>query len=127
MRISPFWVYSPLTSATQKGKTMRTVLFAFLLLATPVSAQEFEAPRIEIRGQRTPTVTEPIVRSKYHAIKPACEQQARALAFKEAETPEQYQKRQVQVFLWCVVQEFVGDGLSVTLLNVPDTQTQTGS
>jgi hypothetical protein len=105
---------------------MRTVVFAFLLLTTPVSAQEFKAPRLEIRGQRTPTITEQIVRSKYWAIKPACEQQAKLLV-KEAETPEQYQKRQVQEFLWCVVQEFVGDGLSVTLLNVPDTQTQTGS
>ena len=99
---------------------MRTVLFAFLLLATPVSAQEFKAPRIEIRGQRSPTVTEPIVRSKYRAIKPVCEQQA-TLLVREEETPEQYQKRQVQEFLWCVVQEFVSDGLSVSL--IPPTPT----
>ncbi len=99
---------------------MRTVLFAFLLLATPVSAQEFKAPRIEIRGQRSPTVTEPIVRSKYRAIRPVCEQQA-TLLVREEETPEQYQKRQVQEFLWCVVQEFVSDGLSVSL--IPPTPT----
>ncbi len=103
---------------------MRTVLFAFLLLATPVSAQEFKAPRIEIRGQWSPTVTEPIVRSKYRAIKPTCEQQAKSLVIKEAETPEAYRERQVQEFLWCVAQEFAGDGLSVRLLDVP---TPTGS
>ncbi len=103
---------------------MRTVLFAFLLLATPVSAQEFKAPRIEIRGQRSPTVTEPIVRSKYRAIKPGCEEQAKALALTEAEAAKTYQKRQVQEFLWCVAQEFASDGLSVRLLDAP---TPTGS
>ncbi|MEK7201225.1 MAG: hypothetical protein AAB737_01145, partial [Patescibacteria group bacterium] len=82
--------------------------------------QEFKAPRIEIRGQRSPTVTEPIVRSKYRAIRPVCEQQA-TLLVREEETPEQYQKRQVQEFLWCVVQEFVSDGLSVSL--IPPTPT----
>ena len=102
---------------------MRTVLFAFLLLATPVSAQEFKAPRIEIRGQRTPTITEPIVRSKYQAIKPVCKQQAKSLMLKGAETLEAYRERQVQEFLWCVAQEFAGDGLSVSLI----AQTETGS
>lgn len=106
---------------------MRTVLFAFLLLATPVSAQEFEAPRIEIRGQRTPTVTEPIVRSKYHAIKPACEQQARVLALKEAETSAAYHERQVQEFLWCIAEEFAREGLSVTRDAQRHAQITTGS
>lgn len=102
---------------------MRTVLFAFLLLATPVSAQEFKAPRIVIMGERTPTVTEPIVRSKYRAIKPACEQQAKSLVLAEAETANTYQKRQIQAFVWCVAQEFAGDGLFVAL----DAPTPTGS
>lgn len=94
---------------------MRIVLFAFLLLATPVSAQEFKAPRIVITGVRSPRVSEPLIRSKYRALKPACEQRARALAPKDTETPALYTERQVQEFLWCVAEEFAGDGLSVTL------------
>lgn len=104
---------------------MRTVLLCTALLFTnPAEAQEFKAPRVVITGVRTPLITKQLVHSKYRAIKPACEEQAQALALKEAETPEQYQKRQVQEFLWCIAQEIASDGLSIDL---DSTQPKTGS